>query len=190
MMFVVKNYKQVTGLSEKFFRNEVPDFEVKGPMGKSLNVEASGLHVAFAGGTGILPFMDLIAHVAFFNLGLSQLLGSKAEGMIGNDFKLKVYLSNPTRQQSIGIELLEALDKFCKRNSLTNFELVLRISNEGKPRRWDANFIGEQLDGFKDAPKKVWVCGPPVMAETFDRKFAEIRTSHRKQYNSGVLEVL
>lgn len=61
MMFVIKNYNQPTGLSEKFYKNENTEFEVKGPMGKSLNVHTAGLHVAFAGGTGILPFMDLIA---------------------------------------------------------------------------------------------------------------------------------
>lgn len=36
-MFTIKNYKEPTGLSEKFFReDEEFDFEVKGPMGKSL----------------------------------------------------------------------------------------------------------------------------------------------------------
>jgi len=111
MMFVIKNYKQHTGLSEKFFGTDLKvdgpiavndstkdgysrapatsrtdeselkttgrsmvkdeysraddgfecDFEVKGPMGKSLNVHPDGLHLAFAAGTGILPFMDLVA---------------------------------------------------------------------------------------------------------------------------------
>lgn len=159
-------------------------------MGKSLNISSSGLHVAFAAGTGILPFMDLIAHVAFLNLGLGHLLGSKAESRIGDDFKLKVYVSNLTRKSCIGLDLLEALQQYCRKTGLTNFELVLRISNEGKAPRWDGNFIAEQLSGFKEAPKKVWVCGPPVMSETFDRKFAEIKASNPDRYGTGVLEVL
>jgi hypothetical protein len=35
-----------------------------GPIGKGLMVEENGVHVAFAAGTGILTFMDLIAAVA------------------------------------------------------------------------------------------------------------------------------
>lgn len=145
MMFVIKNYNQPTGLSEKFYKDDEIQFEVKGPMGKSLNVQPAGLHVAFAGGTGILPFIDLVAHVAFVNTGYHQLLGSKEETYLSNDFKLRLYVSNQTRQSAIGIELLEALDRYCKRHALTNFELVMRVSNEGNPRRWDASYIEEQF---------------------------------------------
>jgi hypothetical protein len=59
-MFVIKNYNQPTGLSYRINQaNE--QFEVKGPMGKSLNVQTTGLHIAFGAGTGVLPFMDLVA---------------------------------------------------------------------------------------------------------------------------------
>ena len=188
MMFVIKHYDNPMGLTERLNRKDFTEFEVKGPMGKSLNVNPSGLHVAFAGGTGILPFMDLIGHVAFFNLGLTHLLGSKTEQRISDDFKLKVYISNPTRQSSIGLTLLEALEKYCKKNGMQNFELVVRISNEGKSRRWDGDFIQEQLGAL--TPKKVWVCGPPVMSETFDRKFAEMKAADPQRFGTGILEVL
>jgi len=32
-------------------------------MGTGLGIHTEGLHVCFAGGTGILPFVDLIAHL-------------------------------------------------------------------------------------------------------------------------------
>jgi hypothetical protein len=67
-------------------------FEVKGPMGKSLHVQPSGLHIAFAGGTGILPFMDLVGQLIFLNLGLNSLLGKNPE-RISNEFKLRLYVS-------------------------------------------------------------------------------------------------
>jgi ferredoxin-NADP reductase len=57
----IKNYKQPTGLSAKFFERTAQTFEVKGPMGKPMGIEPSGTYVVFAGGTGILPFMDLVA---------------------------------------------------------------------------------------------------------------------------------
>ena len=42
MMFVIKNYNQPKGLSQKFFWDSDIQFEVKGPMGKSLNVHPDG----------------------------------------------------------------------------------------------------------------------------------------------------
>lgn len=42
MMFVIKNYNQAKCLSQKFFGSENIQFEVKGPMGKSLNVHPEG----------------------------------------------------------------------------------------------------------------------------------------------------
>jgi hypothetical protein len=56
----IKNYKQPTGLSMRFFSNEPQEFETKGPMGKPLGIEPTGTYVVFAGGTGLLPFMDLV----------------------------------------------------------------------------------------------------------------------------------
>lgn len=85
---------------------------------------------------------------------------------------------------------MEALDRYCKRNGLTNFELVVRISSEGSPRRWDVDFIEEQFSAMSETPKKVWVCGPPVMSETFDRVFASMKVSKPQGFSSGIYEVL
>ena len=38
-------------------------FNVKGPMGKGLCIQPSGVHVAFCAGTGVLVFLDLIGHL-------------------------------------------------------------------------------------------------------------------------------
>ena len=38
-------------------------FNIKGPMGKGLCIEESGVHIAFCAGTGVLVFLDLIAHL-------------------------------------------------------------------------------------------------------------------------------
>ena len=50
-----------------------------------------------------------------------------------------------------------------------NFELVLRISSKTK-QRWDCEYIERQIQlHSKTDLRKVWVCGPPAMNETFDR---------------------
>ena len=57
---------------------------------------------------------------------------------------------------------------------MSNFHLFLRLSQEKvNPQRWDENFIRQEIGkfGFKNI-QKVWVCGPPVMNETFDRVFS------------------
>ena len=44
-------------------------FIVKGPMGKGLGIRESGVHVAFAAGTGVLVFLDLVMRLILHNTG-------------------------------------------------------------------------------------------------------------------------
>ena len=61
--FTLKNYQK--GLSQKLSNasEDVDTFEVKGPIGKGLDLKGSGTHVVFTSGTGILVFLDLITHL-------------------------------------------------------------------------------------------------------------------------------
>jgi NAD(P)H-flavin reductase len=52
--------------------------EVSGPFGKGLEVTSDGIHIAFAAGTGVLTFMDLVAQIALFNLGFGRNLGQES----------------------------------------------------------------------------------------------------------------
>ena len=71
---VVKDYKVKDGLSNKICTDEVgfdiqsPSYVIKGPLGKGLYLKPAGVHVAFTAGTGILPFIDLVAHLIRANL--------------------------------------------------------------------------------------------------------------------------
>ena len=47
-------------------------FNIKGPMGRGLEITKSGLHVAFCAGTGVLVFLDLVAHLLMRNVFLSK----------------------------------------------------------------------------------------------------------------------
>lgn len=109
----------------KFFdQKALHSFEVKGPMGKPLGIESTGTYIVFAGGTGLLPFMDLVAQLALANLGLCQRLGQTASDSINiNAFKLRLYVSFQSREESLGMELLTALESFCGSRNLKNFEL-------------------------------------------------------------------
>lgn len=64
--FTIKNYKQKLGLSERFHEPQDQNdfFSLSGPFGKGLIQSAEGTYLIFAAGTGVLPFMDLVAFIA------------------------------------------------------------------------------------------------------------------------------
>ena len=68
--FTVKNYER--GMSATFFNDKQIVYNIKGPIGKGFVVRPSGLHVAFAAGSGALTFMDTVAFAA--ELVLSKVL--------------------------------------------------------------------------------------------------------------------
>ena len=59
-------------LTEKIAGNVVSNgqYQIKGPMGKGLDIQHSGTHIAISAGTGILVFLDLVAHLIRKNLGM------------------------------------------------------------------------------------------------------------------------
>jgi hypothetical protein len=70
----IKNYNLTQGLSRMFFNSPENQFQfvIKGPMGKGLGLtpHSKGTYCAFAAGTGILVFVDLIARLALGILGV------------------------------------------------------------------------------------------------------------------------
>ena len=114
-------------------------YQIKGPMGKGLGIKKEGVHIAFTGGTGTLVFVDLVAHLVRKNLNL---LKEHESGYISDkNFKFVFYVSFPNRQDSVALDLLEGLVELNKKLGYNNFELVKRISNEGRQPRWDDAFI-------------------------------------------------
>lgn len=114
-------------------------------MGKGLMVKQSGVHVAFAAGTGVLVFIDLVMQLALVNMGLAhKVINDHTQVLDHERFLLVLYVSFPSRDEAVGLELFEALSKYCTAKGLKNFELVLRLSKEKlNPRRWDEKFVLE-----------------------------------------------
>lgn len=57
-------------------------------------------------------------------------------------FKLVLYVSFPSRAESVALDLFEALEEFCKRCGIINFELIPRLSKEKvNPERWSEDFV-------------------------------------------------
>jgi len=81
LTLTIKNYMTRDGLSRRIIQDKQiydstegvlssPEYVVKGPMGKGLDIQPSGVHIAFTAGTGVLPFLDLVAYLIRLNLGL------------------------------------------------------------------------------------------------------------------------
>ena len=95
-------------------------------------------------------------------------------------------MSYPRRGDGVALELFEALDAFCKREKIKSFSLYVRLSQEKvNPQRWDEDFIRQEIAkyGAKNL-QRVWVCGPPVMSETFDRVFSSPAPQQEEADNS------
>jgi hypothetical protein len=103
-------------------------------MGKGLQIQLGGIHVAFAGGTGALVFLDLVARIILSNLGLIPL-------RFDSDFEFHFYASFRSEESSIGVDLCNKLVKLNEKLGLNNFKFILRLAEGPKtserPSRWD-----------------------------------------------------
>ena len=62
IVFTTKNYNLLGGLSQLMHTAKQDNtYQVKALLGKGLNLNTNGTHVAFVGGTGVLVFVDLVA---------------------------------------------------------------------------------------------------------------------------------
>ena len=58
--------------------------------------------------------------------------------MLEGTFQLYLYVSFPNRKEAIALELFEALADHCNRRGKNNFDLHVRLSNEGiNADRWN-----------------------------------------------------
>lgn len=97
---------------------------------------------------------------------------------LSEDFEFHLYCSWEDKDQAIGLEIMEMLVKVNQIFKMNNFKLVTRFSKvaegEQKPPRWNQDFIEKELTPSKGQIKKIWVSGPPIMNESFDRAFDNI----------------
>jgi hypothetical protein len=75
-------------------------------MGKGLDLKPNTKTVAYAAGTGVLVFMDLIAQLLLQKLGVfEEVTGKPFE--LGDNFHFELNASFASREEAIGLELME-----------------------------------------------------------------------------------
>lgn len=114
---------------------------LKGPLGPGLCIDSlSGNFLAISGGTGVIPFLDLVYYVWNNRNNPHQ-------------FKLTLYVSFRARKDVFIEDLLTATQNSVSENV---FRLIIVISGEK-----NSNEIKDIMkDLGKESPKKAWVCGP------------------------------
>lgn len=155
-------------------------FNIKGPMGKGLCIEESGVHVAFCAGTGVLVFLDLVSHLllrSYYKHYVDPRNVPKAMNQLKDNFVFLFYVSMPCMDSEIGLNVCEALQKVNRKLGETNFKLTVRISKRWDGFRgevWDEKFVDDNLSPYTGQIKKVWISGPPGMNETLDKSFEKL----------------
>ena len=77
-------------------------YDIQGPMGKGLDIQKEGVHIAFTAGTGVLVFIDLVAHLIRKTLGQ---LPVEEDSQLSSSFKFELYVSFPNPEEAIGLEM-------------------------------------------------------------------------------------
>ena len=169
-------------------------FNIKGPMGRGLELETrpKGVHVAFAAGTGALVFLDLVAHMLMRNVFRYKLRDEDVDPQfkrLQDSFQFHLYVAFLDQDTTIGLELCETLErvnaKLAKLEDIglqglkDQFKLTIRLSSDifakEKPARWDHKYIEKELTPLAGKIQKVWVCGPPIMNQTFDKSLGSLK---------------
>ncbi len=76
-------------------------------MGKGLGIHSQGTHIAFTGGTGVLVFLDLVAHLLRKVLGM---LDAEEDRQIQlGRFKFILFVSFQTKEEVIGFDICRGL---------------------------------------------------------------------------------
>ncbi|CAG9314975.1 unnamed protein product [Blepharisma stoltei] len=114
------------------------NLKIVGPMGPGLMLDksATGSYLAFAGGTGLLPFMDLI-----FSIWRNKL----------EDFTLYLYVSFSNEKEAIALDILKVMQT----KYPSSFKLIISISKSHL-------MTPEMLERWTDLYKiqQTWICGP------------------------------
>jgi hypothetical protein len=62
---------------------------------------------------------------------------------------------------------------------MSNFELIIRFSemrsDTESSNRWTEESIYKEIDKYRNIDlRKIWVCGPPLMNELFDKSLSQL----------------
>lgn len=154
-----------------------------------------GSYVIFAAGTGIIPFLDLVAftvryaaykvayeHFNYMDNYLEQKEVSSFEEIVGITFKLHVFVTFADADSTIFLDVMTRLQGLDKQYNLGLFKLHTRVSSKNK-EKWDSKFIQDNLSGFKEEINSVMIVGPTAFMDEIKRDVVSSGVATNEQIN-------
>jgi len=83
-------------------------------MGCGLDIQTQGTHVAFAAGTGILVFIDLVAHL-ILRLADPTFGKDQPKQLDLDNFRFKLFVSFANEEEAIALDIINALKKLTEK---------------------------------------------------------------------------
>ena len=90
-------------------------------MGLGIDIQPNGAHVAFTAGTGVLVFVDLVAHLILRILDIPEFNGlvqknKSNKSIIDLDkFRFELFTSAVSEEDVPGLALINCLSKLCQK---------------------------------------------------------------------------
>lgn len=161
-------------------------YQLEGPMGMGLGLKKTGTFTAFAAGTGILVYIDIVAHLILKVLsakGGQNFFEAENEDVIDiNNFKFVLHTSFASEREAIGLELINLLTDLCAKNGFEGlFEHHSRMSNSNSvdSKYWTGQFFDEEIAAaIQNNDSKVSICATPMIQEMFDKAADKISTNN------------
>lgn len=168
---VIKYYHQAkTGISKQLYNFTAEQkFFIWGQVGKGLEVtkESKGRHLFFAGGTGILPFMDTFAFmlrkaVADCDPG-NAMFPDEDFSAVHPDFEISLHVFFTKRNEATGLDILESINKVQeKAGKDLGIKVNITFTREGGSRLTkDKAMDIIKKENEESKLTKVFICGPP-----------------------------
>lgn len=189
----IKKYNYHNALSghiHSFDVNTQTDLIIRGPIGPGLNLfynALRGTNIIFAAGTGIIPFIDMIAFaVRYMTYVISKKEHKERENYIlkkeksifnkisGNmmnpPFRICLFYTNNSYGSSLYMDVIEGLLALDKKYKMNMFRLYTRYSGGD---RWDSKFIQDNLKSERGLIDKFYLVGPVQFMEDIQNSVLE-----------------
>ena len=159
-----------------------------------LNPANGGTVYLFAGGTGILPFLDFLDYLlkkAIFTVAnqksksLNRFFNENYETTFDKSFQVVLFASFATFEDFSGYNIIKKLYEISKEENLKLFDMVIRMGKGSKVTdipttdgMFDSEFARKYIDNTKLS--RVYICGPPVMNKSVPKALRKIGISNSR----------